>query len=239
MIELPEAVRLAAEQHAADEYPREACGLVIVERGRPVYVRCHNRSESAREQFRMAPEDYAAAEDRGQVVAVLHSHPDASANPSEADRVACEASGLPWHIVGWPSGVWRGCEPCGYRLPLVGRSFVHGVVDCYTLIRDAYRELLSIELPDFDRDDRWWERGKNLYVENFVRAGFREVAIDDIRPHDVLLMQVLSQVPNHAAIYMGDNVILHHLDGRLSSRDVFGGYYRKVHTHTLRHESQP
>ena len=32
-----------------------------------------------------------------------------------------------------------------------------------------------------------------------------------------------------------DNIILHHCHGRLSSRDVYGGYWRKVTTHVLRH----
>ena len=47
-------------------------------------------------------------------------------------------------------------------------------------------------------------------------------------------MQVLSNVPNHAAIYLGGDVIGHHLYGRLSGRDVYGGYYKKHTTHVLR-----
>jgi cell wall-associated NlpC family hydrolase len=48
-------------------------------------------------------------------------------------------------------------------------------------------------------------------------------------------MQVASPVPNHASVYLGDGLILHHLQGRLSSRDVYGGYWQKVSTHALRH----
>ena len=35
------------------------------------------------------------------------------------------------------------------------------------------------------------------------------------------------------AVYLGDGMILHHLYGRLSSRDVWGGYYQHVTTHVL------
>ena len=38
-------------------------------------------------------------------------------------------------------------------------------------------------------------------------------------------MHLEADVPNHAGIYLGDNVILHHVQGRLSSRDVYGGYF--------------
>ena len=236
MKELPEDVRAAALEHAILAYPRESCGLVIVERGRMVYVRCKNLSASG-DQFAMCPTDYAAAEDRGEVVAVVHSHPDAPANPSQADLVACEASGLPWWIVGLPSATWRGCAPSGYRAPLVGREFHHGVLDCYALMRDAYRELCGIELPEFHREDDWWHRGQNLYLDNFEAAGFVRVPDESLRVHDALLMKVISPVPNHAAMLVEDNIILHHLHGRLSSRDVFGGYYRKVVHCTLRHRS--
>ena len=59
----------------------------------------------------------------------------------------------------------------------------------------------------------------------------------DIRKGDVLLMQIASPVPNHAAIYLDDGVIMQHVAGRLSSRDVYGGYWAKHTTHVLRHRS--
>ncbi|KLB50036.1 Mov34/MPN/PAD-1 family protein, partial [Xanthomonas euvesicatoria] len=87
-------------------------------------------------------EDYAAAEDAGQIVALVHSHPNASAHASDADKAMCEASGLTWHIIsvgqvdGVPEcGEVQTIQPSGYVAPLVGRQFAHGVLDCYTLVR--------------------------------------------------------------------------------------------------------
>jgi cell wall-associated NlpC family hydrolase len=50
-------------------------------------------------------------------------------------------------------------------------------------------------------------------------------------------MKVASSVPNHAAIYIGGDIILHHVYGRLSNRQIYGGYWRKHTTHHLRHKS--
>ncbi len=229
-------------EHAEGTYPRECCGLVVRlagDAGAIVYAPCANISpdDSGQDQFVISPEDWAQAEDRGEILAVCHSHPNESANPSQADLVMCERSGLPWIIVGWPSGVVRSCEPTGYQAPLVGREFFHGVLDCYTLVRDYYQRELDIELPDFEREDAWWDKGQNLYRDNFAAAGFVEVNEAEPRQHDALLMQVRSDVENHAAVYLGDQVILHHLYSRLSERTVYGGYWHRHTRAILRHKS--
>lgn len=221
-----------AEAAARSGFPREVCGLVVVVKGRERYWPCNNRAEGD-DHFIIDPSDYEAAEDVGEVVGVFHSHCNAPPEPSEADRVSCEASGLEWHIIGIPTGRWHSFRPSGYQAPLVGRQFQHGVLDCYALIRDWYKRERGIELMDFDRTDRWWHKGQNLYLDNFGKAGF--VATDELHVGAVLLMQVQAPVPNHAAIYLGDDTILHHMHGRLSSRDVFGGYFKKNCVKVLRY----
>lgn len=227
--------------HAAQEYqlrdaagkPRESCGLVVVVRGKPRYIPVRNIAER-NEHFVMHAEDQASAEDLGEVVLVVHSHPNIAPLPSQADLVGCEQSGLPWLIVNWPTGAVHQFKPSGYVAPLYGRQFAHGVLDCYQLIKDYYERELRIVLPDPVREDEWWLKGQNLYLENFSAAGFEVVRSP--QKHDVLLMRVGAPVPNHGAIYLGDGCIAHHQMGRLSSRDRFGGWYEKVSTHILRHK---
>lgn len=215
-------------EHARVEYPREACGLIVADSdGTQVYWPCRNLAEK-QSQFAMDPADYALAEDSGPILAVVHSHPDAAPLPSQADLVACERTGIPWFILGWPTEIWHFMTPKGYRAPLIGREFVHGVLDCYTLIRDWYQEVRSVSLLDFERGEDWWQKGGDLYLENFGKAGFEKIPEPwDLQVGDVILMQIRSKVVNHAAIYLGRDQILHHVFNRLSSRDVFGGFWRK------------
>lgn len=229
----------AIREHAAADYPRECCGLIVVVKGKERYLPCRNIAESHNENFVLHPEDYALAEDMGEILAVVHSHPDAGNRPSEADRVQCAASGLPWYIVsvnaqGETSDI--ACyEPDNYEAPLVGRQFAHGVLDCYTLIRDYYQRELRIELPDFVREDNWWNKGDNLYMQHFADAGFDPIK-GAIRKHDIIIMQVRAPVPNHAGVFIGDpDHMLHHMYGRLSTRDVYGGYYQEVTRIIVRH----
>lgn len=243
----PETLQ-AMREHAVREYPRECCGLVVVVKGRERYIACRNEADKPGDHFILPAAEYAAAEDLGEIVAVVHSHPDTlRAQASEGDRVACEGSGLPWYIIAVAkaddgavcAGEVHRLAPEGYEAPLVGRPFHHGVLDCYALCRDWYKREWELELPDFERRDQWWNDGhSDLYTQHFAECGFVPVAAPE-QPGDAILMQVQSRngVPNHAAIYLGNGQILHHLYGRLSSRDVYGGMWRDYTRLTLRHRS--
>lgn len=242
----PEAIE-AMRAHALAAYPRECCGLVVIVKGRERYIECRNLADKPGEHFILPAEDYAAAEDMGEIVAIVHSHPDTAARPSEADRVQCEEWGLPWYIVSVlrdgdavSVGEVHRLAPEGYEAPLVGRGFHHGVLDCYSLCRDWYKREWGLVLPDFPRRDEWWNDGESdLYTQHFAECGFVPIAKPE-QPGDALLMQIRSKngVPNHAAIYLGNGVILHHLYGRLSSRDVYGGMFAQYTRLVLRHQSR-
>lgn len=235
---LPPSIKEAALAHAKQESPKESCGLVTIVKGKRRYFPCTNLAETPDEHFVLDPAEYAAAEDKGEIVAVVHSHPTTNHAPSPADRVACEKSGLPWYVVNPNTEQWGYCEPEGFELPYVGREFVHGLVDCYSLCRDWYKREWGLELRDYNRRDQWWDRGENMYLDNFMKEGFHEIPLADLERGDAVLMQLSSPVPNHAAIYLGDQMVLHHIQGRLSSRDVYGGYYLKSTAKALRHESR-
>lgn len=228
--------RQAAIAHAKAEFPREACGLVVIRKGKEVYVPCRNIGVGS-DNFVLHPEDYAAADAQGDIVAVFHSHVNLPPTPSQADRVACEASGLRWHIVSIPTENWAQMQPSGYVAPLVGREWSHGVLDCYALVRDWFAQERGIVLQNFERHDQWWNQGGNLYLENFEKAGFRVIDENDLQTGDCFIMQIMSPVPNHAAVYLGDDVMLHHIQGRLSTREIYGGYWRKHTTHIVRYEN--
>lgn len=252
------AIKRAIEAHALADYPREACGLIVAMGDKQRYVACRNAAEDDQD-FHLPAEDYAKAEDIGQVIAVVHSHVDRDAQPSESDLVSCEATGLPWHIVsvGQDAGDsaptvrgWHSFEPTGYQAPLVGRTFHHGSLDCYGVIRDFYQRELGIFLPDFERPDDWWAKPElgELYLDNLEVAGFVQVS-DGPKYGDMILMQYRSDRTNHGGVYLGDavlktqpdlspipNAMLHHAMPRLSERVAYGGFWADITRMIVRHK---
>lgn len=223
--------------HAADEHPNECCGLVVrVDKGDRVrLVRARNLSREPKRTFVLDPEAWLEVKDDEEVIGIYHTHTVEPAVPSLADRAMCEATNLPWHIVSYPERGYCRIDPCGFEAPYLERPYVKGVHDCYSLLRDWYRREQGIILPDYDRGPVW--QGRNLFIEKFEEAGF--VRLIDVEPQvgDAFLMQFGQTNLAHCAVYVGNNEILHHAEGRLSCKDLFAGIWRRHFSHHLRHRA--
>ncbi len=220
--------------HAAEVYPAECCGVVAQKSRVERYFPCHNIAENPTEQFHLSPEDYIAAEEWGTVTGIVHSHPDATTQPSELDKAQCDAMAIPWHIVSYPEGDLRTVMPRG-ELPLVGRAFVLGHTDCWGLVMSYFRQTHGIVLNDYRVDYPWWESGReNLYLDNWYECGFREFS-GPPRSGDMVIMQVSAPVANHAGILLDDGMLLHHMYGMLSQRVPYGGYWKDRTVKIVRH----
>ncbi|MFB6349499.1 C40 family peptidase [Moraxella sp. ZJ142] len=239
--------------HAWQCYPSECCGLVINGKYHP----CTNAHHDPKNHFEISADEYLTLESLGEITAIVHSHPDGEPLPSEFDRVQMGLHGVDWWIVGLgfsPTGqkyqAIQKHKPTAYQSPLIGRDYIHGVQDCYTLVRDYYARELAIDLPDFERADGWWEDENHepLYQANFAKAGFVEA--QTLQKHDVILCRVgRTQHINHALIYLGDgkltsenaseiigdNIILHHPHSRLSVREIYGENWQRRTAMVVRH----
>jgi len=109
---VPEEIRAELVQHAADEAPNEACGVIVLRDGRAVrYERGSNRLSSPyRFELDVDPTVWFL-EDDGYELAVFHSHPTESARPSRTDIANIGLwAGRPYLILSAPTGElasWR------------------------------------------------------------------------------------------------------------------------------------
>ncbi|MEH8077028.1 C40 family peptidase, partial [Gallibacterium anatis] len=155
--------------YAKTQQPHEMCGFVVFEGKQQRFLPCRNVADDPENFFEIAAEDYINANQYDGIVAIVHSHPNGAPVLSTADRQMQLQSGLDWWLVCNES-----VHKFRYIKPLLGREFVHGESDCYSLFRDAYM-LSGVDFPDFARADDWWHEGSNLYLDNMATHGFEQV----------------------------------------------------------------
>lgn len=234
------------KEEGAKAYPHEACGYVIRKGKKSLAVPCVNASETPRNHFLIDAQERHRVESMGEIVGVWHTHVDEPPTPSAADRVGCENSDLPWFILGvnGPAGSPSfselvTLEPEGFELPYLERPYAFGVLDCWSLVRDFYRREYAIALGDYPRIEDFWLKGMDFFGQGWKEQGFRQLIDQEPAAGDLFLIQTdASGLANHIAIYLGDEVILHHCHGRLSRRDIYGGYWQKHTVIHLRHATK-
>lgn len=235
---------------AAEEYPKEACGVLTKKGKKIVAVRCVNTSHDPENRFVISSAEYRHHLDTGGVYGIWHSHTDEPPTPSPTDVAACNSTAVDWFVISVSKNDLNELcfsdlvylAPSHVNEAYVERSYIYGVKDCFTLVRDWYKHEFDIDInfraEGYPEIADWQNRGMNILVDSYKQAGFVRLSDEVAEIGDIFLIQ-MSATTDHIAIYVGDDKILHHCIGRLSTTDTYGGgYWQKHTTHRLRHESR-
>ncbi len=219
-----EELELEFSRYAQSQYPNEAVALVVENE----LVFATNISTNPTESFEIDVLD----EYEGRIQGIIHSHPNGDIKPSKQDYQTYLLLGVPSGIVTCTSD---SCSQSYWLTeslldkPLEGRPFIHAYYDCYSLIRAYFKQIRGIILKDYPRDDEWWVNGEDMYDQFFRDAGFEIISSNEqLQPGDIVFMSIHSNVVNHAAIFLTDDTILHHLYGRLSRVDKLSAWGKMI-----------
>jgi proteasome lid subunit RPN8/RPN11 len=196
------------------KYPEEACGFILENEFIPV----ENIAEDKEKTFMVNPKTYREYDEV--IQAIVHSHANYP-HVSKLDMIQQIESGVPWGLIALKNGAVDKVVFWGDQLepyPLISREFVHGVHDCYGLMRDWHR-LNGKIIPDYPRENLWWETQPSMLEDLCNDAGFYHIDGPNLEVGDIIFMKVLAGVTNHSAVYIGDGLMIHHLYGRLSRRE--------------------
>ena len=198
-----------------EKYPEEGCGILQNKKGKLVWIPSTNEAENPEEEFIINSDDYLRASLTGDIYAVVHSHPDTSADLSEADKKASDYLGVKYIVYSVPDG--KRVEYTPRKEALLGRKYEFETNNCYTLARDFYKEKLNTTIPIIQFKDNWWEDGLNYFDDLFEEFGFVEVEEPEFG--DLIFFKVYNSVPNHCGIYLEEDIFMHHAINRLSCRE--------------------
>jgi cell wall-associated NlpC family hydrolase len=214
---------------AMNAYPNEACACVIDGK----LIELKNISNDPSMEVDLSVKDkLKVAKSQG----FIHSHPDGPHYPSETDMLSQMSAKIPYGIVACTNdscsnSIWL--DDNTLSISLDNRPFVHGIFDCYSLIRAWYFQNKNVILMDFAREFDWWEDNpqEDLYLKNFEKAGFKKIPDGEaMKEGDVILMNIQSSCVSHAAIYLGNNQLIHHLRNKITKKSVATSWKKFFHT---------
>lgn len=222
-------------EHFEKEYPREGCGIIGIVKGRKKWFPCKNVAEDD-DNFIMSSKDYIKVKQVADIFAIVHSHPDASSEPSDYDIDNCNALGIPYYIFSYPEMDLTVVEPEKLFYPLIGREYKFGVSDCFEAMRDwLLQEGIEIPARDLFEDD-WWKKGLDYFTEENIK-NWKHKKVDSPMKNDVLIFQIESDTPNHCGVYLGNDVFFHHAEHRLSCRESLYPFWGKHIVGIYRYEA--
>ena len=214
----------AIARHAIGVWPQECVGLIVNGEYRPV----DNLAADPEAEFSF---DKKLMLTPG-LQSIAHSHPSGNPAPSLLDMQQQAATALPWGIVACDGqeaapALWfgTGVPPP----PLLGRNYrfgpsgTDGKGDCYAIIKDWYALTRGVELREVPRDeDAYLNKQTPWYDTLFGSYGWTEISAAEMDVGDVVLCRIRMQVTNHAMLYLGNGLGLHHMQNGLSVEEPIG-----------------
>lgn len=213
-------------QYILDEYPNEICGVICSD---CEFIPVTNISTTPESAFIMNPIELLNIQKEHNIQAIVHSHSYSDTKsplfdthpctPSHKDYINQQTTKYEWRIYATegenvtPPVIF----PQSRDTELLDRNFIFYINDCYTLVRDFYYQKFNIDLMPHSVEWNWEEGSIAPCYEIFsTECGFNKVPITELKYGDVIVMSILGDC-NHAGIYVGDSMMIHHLVHRKSS----------------------
>jgi len=238
-----------AKKHAIKNKNEEVCGLIVSKDNNLLYIGARNISENKKNNFAVDPNSYMYAASIGKIIACFHSHIK-NTSFSWTDINNSFKLNLPYYLYNPKQNIINYFSPSEYKnyKKYLYLKFDYGKNDCFSLIRNFYKNELNIEMSDpaEDRATKYvppenclvWSREK--YKEWANENCLADMDINDIselKKYDILVFDGFNKgEPSHGMIYIGNGLVLHHPFNDISKIESLRKAHFKFLKFIIRHE---
>lgn len=242
-IEFNQQIKEKIKQEAVKNSPKECCGFIFLNQENfkfDIYP-CKNVANIKSNNFIISPKDYINCSNFGQITACYHSHTNDNTELSEIDKDNSNKYNIHYILYNVKYDTFNFYTPNTEKNPYIGRPFILGVSDCFTLMQDYAKRERNIKIK-FPKDIIYPKDIKEigaLYEKNFIDNGFFKLSKDvQLRKDDGIMMTfpaVCEEYPTHAAVYMGNDMILHQPFNSFSCVNIYDNFFKKHTSYVLRY----
>ena len=142
-------IKKFVKEESLKNLSKESCGLLLKRGSTVVPIPCDNISPNPEVHFIISPLDVMEQSKTGKLVGFYHSHvmPE-NLKLSKYDRLVSEKLKLDSLIYSIENDDFLYFSPSKHNPEYIGRPFIIGLYDCFTLAQDYYRYTLNIKIPD-------------------------------------------------------------------------------------------
>lgn len=220
------------KMHSLKDNPKESCGFIVQDDGKFKCIPCKNESKEPIKNFKISSKDYLCSKKQyKKILYIYHSHTNDNNDFSEKDISCSEVLCLPIIMYNLNSDLFKIYEPININKNYIGRYFEIGKYDCYTLIKDFFKNELSIDISAIITNYTDFFEAQNVFNQNLSlnfleKKGFKIIENKKLlEKNDILILQ--NSFGKHFAIYLGNNQILHQPMLSFSKIENYSNSYQK------------
>ena len=246
---LSDLIKKEIQSHSEENSNEESCGFVLSDS----VVRCSNVSENPAGHFTISPFEYLKTSRKEKIKAVYHSHISDNDNFSQEDKKMSRSHNLPFVLYHVKSKNFLCFDPKKERTVDIGTEFVLGKTDCYTLVKDYYKNLGVKVKGNNDLGRKWLKKNPYLIQDLFdLNQAALDLGVDNpeqtviekewdniesLKKHDVIVFEMIKgEGPCHVGVYLGDGMMYHHPRKRFPTTEVLTPVIQrkiyKIYRHT-------
>lgn len=223
------------KEYCKSNLSEEMCGAICEINNTLIFkpiTNCHNDKKN---NFKLDLYEYIQLSYDYEIKAIVHSHINGKPT-SFIDIVSCNNQKIDFIIYDTLNDVFHHIKP--KEIKYLNHNFEIGVHDCYSLVRDFYKNELNIELYNYRRNEDWFTQENYIFDENFQNEGFVIVDLESLQKYDCLLFKLNNKdISNHIGIYLENDVFLHHPRKGKSQLQELNNSYRKRIKYVIRHKN--
>lgn len=226
-------------KHALEDIENEICGLIIQHEKSYIIFQCRNIHSDKQHNVIIHPEDYLSASFLGKIIGFYHSHKeqDYLSNKDITSSINNNLICVMFCIKTNNFFVFNPFTQKHKYKNYLNKKFDFNDFNCYTLVKDFYKNEFNIDFPNYKINEEWHKKEKNK-INNEYDKIFNKILKETTKPKegDIIIFKFFN-FSNHLAIYLNEKEFLHVPRNKFSTIENYTEIFKLKTDKILTYES--